>query len=36
VTRIFAAELGVPYTLQVVPDLLSCDAADYGGNRFDA
>jgi glutathione S-transferase len=32
VTRIFAAELGVPYTLQVVRDLLSCDAAEYGGN----
>jgi hypothetical protein len=32
VTRIFAAELGVPCTLQVVRDLLSCDRTDYGGN----
>jgi glutathione S-transferase len=32
VTRIFAAELGVPYSLQVVPNLLSCNADDYGGN----
>ncbi|AUX34224.1 MULTISPECIES: glutathione S-transferase N-terminal domain-containing protein [Sorangium] len=32
VTRIFAAELGVAYAFQVVPDLRSVDAADYSGN----
>jgi hypothetical protein len=32
VARIFAAELGVGHSLQVVPDLMSRDAADYGGN----
>ncbi len=32
VTRIFAEELRVPYSLEVVRDLLSTDADDYGGN----
>ena len=32
VTRIFAAEMGVDYSLEVVRDLMSSDAADYGGN----
>ncbi|WP_437686943.1 glutathione S-transferase N-terminal domain-containing protein [Sorangium sp. So ce176] len=32
VARIFAAELGVAYAFQVVPDLRSVDAADYTGN----
>ena len=32
VTRIFAAELGVEYSFEVVRDLMSCDPADYGGN----
>ena len=32
VTRIFAAELGVDCELQVVRDLMSSNAADYGGN----
>jgi glutathione S-transferase len=32
VARIFAAELGVPYVLQVVPDLRSLDLESYGGN----
>jgi glutathione S-transferase len=32
VARIFAEELGVPYGLQVVRDLKSLDAQDYGGN----
>jgi glutathione S-transferase len=32
VARIFAAELGVDYALQVVPDLTSANAADYGDN----
>ena len=32
VVRIIAAELGVPYTLRVVPNLLSLDASEYGGN----
>src|SRR4051812_43364066 len=32
VTRIFAAELGVEHGFEIVPDLLSLDAADYGGN----
>ena len=32
IVRIFAAELGVPYELRVVPDLLSTKREDYGGN----
>jgi glutathione S-transferase len=32
VVRIFAAELGVECSFQVVRDLMSVDAADYGGN----
>jgi glutathione S-transferase len=32
IVRIFAAELGVPYELRVVPDLLSTNREDYGGN----
>lgn len=32
VARIFAAELEVPYALQVVRDLKSLDTADYGEN----
>src|SRR5262245_43668927 len=32
VTRIVAAELGVSYQFRVVPNLLSLDASDYGGN----
>ncbi|WP_437776836.1 glutathione S-transferase N-terminal domain-containing protein [Sorangium sp. So ce1097] len=32
VARIFAAELGVSYAFQVVPDLRSVNAADYAGN----
>jgi len=32
VTRIFAAELGIDCKLQVIPDLMSLDAGDYGGN----
>ncbi|WP_437731702.1 glutathione S-transferase N-terminal domain-containing protein [Sorangium sp. So ce1335] len=32
VVRIFAAELGVAYAFQVVPDLRSVSAADYAGN----
>ncbi|MEO6598272.1 MAG: glutathione S-transferase N-terminal domain-containing protein [Polyangiaceae bacterium] len=32
VARIFAAELGVAYSFQAVPDLLSTNAADYAGN----
>jgi len=32
VTRIFAAEMRVDYSFQVVPDLMSCDPGDYGGN----
>jgi len=32
VTRIFAAELGVDSSFQVVRDLMSSDPADYGGN----
>jgi glutathione S-transferase len=32
ITRIFAAEYGVPYELHVVRDLLSETADDYGGN----
>jgi len=32
VARIFAAELGLSYTFEVVYDLESLDARDYGGN----
>lgn len=32
VTRLFAAELKVPYSFRVVHDLMSCAAEDYGGN----
>jgi glutathione S-transferase len=32
VARIYAAELGVEYSFQVVPDLLSTRAADYANN----
>jgi glutathione S-transferase len=32
VTRIFAAEMRVDYSFQVVRDLMSCDPDDYGGN----
>jgi glutathione S-transferase len=32
VARIFAAELAVEYSFEIVRDLLSLDAADYGGN----
>ena len=32
VARIFAHELGLPLVLDVVPDLTSLDAADYGGH----
>ena len=32
VTRVFAAELGVAYELQVVRDLMSSNMADYAGN----
>jgi len=32
VARIYAAELGVEYSFQVVPDLLSTHSADYAGN----
>jgi len=32
VARLFAAELGVDCDLRVVRDLMSSDAADYGGN----
>lgn len=32
VVRIFAEELHVPYSLEVVRDLLSTTSADYGGN----
>lgn len=32
VTRIFSAELGIEYSLQVVRDILSADSADYAGN----
>jgi glutathione S-transferase len=32
VARIVAAELGVAYTFRVVPNLLSTDPSDYGGN----
>lgn len=32
VTRIFAAELRVDHSFEVVRDLMSCDPRDYGGN----
>jgi len=32
IARLYAAELGVPYEFRVVPDLMSLEAADYGGN----
>ncbi len=32
VARIYAAELDVPYAFRIVPDLMSLDPADYGGN----
>lgn len=32
VTRLFAEELGVPYSLQVVTDLRATDSVAYGGN----
>lgn len=32
VARIFALELGVPYELEVVPDLMSTESTAYGGN----
>lgn len=32
VARIFAAEMGVEHTFQIVRDLMSGDPADYGGN----
>ena len=32
VTRIFAAEMSVDYTFEVVRDLMSSDPDDYGGN----
>lgn len=32
VTRIFAAEMRVDCSFQVVRDLMSCDPGDYGGN----
>ena len=32
IARIYAAELGVPYAFRIVPDLMSLDPADYGGN----
>src|SRR5687768_16863330 len=32
VARIVAAELGVAYTFRVVPNLLSTNPSDYGGN----
>jgi glutathione S-transferase len=32
VARIFAAELGVPYAFDIVRDLASLEARDYGGN----
>lgn len=32
IARIFAAELGVDYTFQVVRDLMSSNPEDYGGN----
>lgn len=32
IARIYAAELGVPHAFRIVPDLMSLDPADYGGN----
>ncbi|HEX2670334.1 MAG TPA: glutathione S-transferase [Polyangiaceae bacterium] len=32
IARIYAAELGLSYEFRVVPDLMSLEAADYGGN----
>jgi len=32
IARIYAAELEVAYEFRIVPDLMSLDAADYGGN----
>jgi glutathione S-transferase len=32
VTRIFAAEMRIDYSFQVVRDLMSSDPEDYGGN----
>jgi len=32
ITRIFAAEMRIDYSLRVVRDLMSSDAGDYGGN----
>ncbi|EYF07819.1 glutathione S-transferase family protein [Chondromyces apiculatus] len=32
ITRLFAAEMRVDYTFQVVRDLMSANPADYGGN----
>lgn len=32
VARIYAAELGVSYEFRIVPDLMSLEVADYGGN----
>jgi len=32
IARIYAAELGVSYEFRIVPNLMSLDAADYGGN----
>ncbi|MGC4087143.1 MAG: hypothetical protein QM756_04410 [Polyangiaceae bacterium] len=31
-TRVFAAEFGVRYRFQIVPDLLSTEPADYADN----
>jgi len=32
IARIYAAELSVPYEFRIVADLMSLEAADYGGN----
>ena len=32
IVRIYAAEFGLSYEFRVVPDLMSLEAADYGGN----
>lgn len=32
IARIYAAELGVAYAFRIVPDLMSLDPGDYGGN----
>lgn len=32
VARVFASELGVPYAFRPVPNLMSLDGRDYGGN----